>query len=195
MQTDLPPKDLGSIWRQQPPEEYKVSLKLIRFKAEQLARKTRSKFVANCGIAVALIVFDIWNFVSSPLLLQRIAFALAAAWALYVLIYAWRSIKPETLAEEAGYESCLSYALNELERNLKYSGRSGLTQAGLILFTLGICVAPFVHQLLSNPGQIGKSRPVLTLLLIWIVALIIMETRQRQKLRREISELSGLSRE
>ena len=128
-------------------------------------------------------------------MLQRIAFALAAAWALYVLIDAWRSIKPETLAGEAGYESCLSYALNELERNLKYSGRSGLTQAGLILFTIGVCVAPFVHHFLSNPEQIGKSTPVLTLLVIWIVALIVIEGRKRQKLRGEISELSGLSSE
>lgn len=61
MQNDPSRENLKDIWQHQSPEEYKVSLQLIRLRAQELARKTRLQFFTVCTAALALIAFDVWN--------------------------------------------------------------------------------------------------------------------------------------
>ncbi len=63
--------------------------------------------------------------------------------------------------------------------------------AGLVLFTIAVFGAPFIPWLLSNPEQLRRSVPVLSLLLIWIIVVGIMDAREKRRLRREIGELSS----
>lgn len=80
-----------------------------------------------------------------------------------------------------------------MKRHLKYSGRSGFTEGGLILSTLVVFIAPLVSHVVAKPELVRKSVPVVTLLLIWIVSFGIITDRRKQELRRELRELNGLN--
>ncbi len=88
MENEPSAKDPREIWQQQVLEKYKMSLEQLRLRAQQLAVKMHLRFLAVSGVGVSLIVFNVWNFKSSPYAFQRAGFVLAAAWALYTLIEA-----------------------------------------------------------------------------------------------------------
>ena len=189
MQNKAFEEDPRDAWQRQSPDEHKIALELIRLRAGQLAVKARLQFFAVIGLVFAVVVFSIWRLLVSPHSLQRAGFALAAGWAVYAAIKACQSIWPSTLARDAGSLTCLAFSRNELQRQLKYLGKTGGNITGPLVFTVLIFIAPIA---LDNPGALAKGMPVLVLFVVWLVSFVFIGRRDRQKLREELDILNRL---
>ncbi len=192
MPNDIPENDPKKIWLDQPTEasEMKLGKLLLRQKARELHTKTRHELSRTIALGALLAALSAYGVTWTDDTVARVAFGLAAAWALVGQYFLnrrmWRAPLPGDAALTSGLEFCRREVdgRRRLLRNVLRWGIGPLIPA-LGAFTWTIW----------DKGPMEKMAPFLTILAIWLVGTIVIRVRGERELQREIDELDQIESE
>jgi len=195
MRSDPPGNDPRTIWQNQPVEPSTMTLETIRRKARELHARTRRELLGSIATPLAVVVFSALGAAIFNDPLQRIAFALALAWALAGQYFLHRGMWFATLPGDAALISGLEFYRREIERRRYLFHRVLRWSIGPVLLAIGALLLPIVTGGIEERGAFLKMIPFLSLLVIWIAGVFVIRMRGQRELQREIEELNGLEKE
>jgi len=191
MPADLPNDNPKTIWQKQPTDSSHMTLDSIRKRSRELRRKTRremfgSIFVALFGVA-PLSGFGIVHTHSIGL---RLLFGCALLWAFAGQFALHRKLWSASAPGDAGLHSGLEFYRQELQRRQHFFRRVMPWSVGPLLLS----VAGFVLQLLDLAEAFNRPRnsviPFCVLFVVWLIAILVIRSRSRRDLERELAELA-----
>jgi hypothetical protein len=193
MPNDVPENDPKQIWLSQPtePSAMKLGQLLLQQRARELHAKTRRELFKNIAVAFLVIVMSVFGITWTNDPVPRVAFALAAAWALAGQYFLNRGMWLAPLPGDAALMTSIEFYRRAVE------GRRRLFRIVLGWF-LGPVVLASAGYVLSILGKVRLNlnmAPFLVLLGVWIIAVIVMRVRGQRELQREIDELDDIERE
>jgi len=195
MRNDPPGNDPRTIWQNQPVEPSTMTLETIRRKARELHARTRRELLGSIATPLAVVVFSALGAAIFNDPLQRIAFALALAWALAGQYFLHRGMWFATLPGDAALISGLEFYRREIERRRYLFRRVLQWSIGPVFLAIGALLLPIVTGGIEERGAFLKMIPFLSLLVIWIAGVFVIRMRGQRELQREIEELNGLEKE
>lgn len=194
MPNNLEPQDPRAIWQSQPTERPSMTLDLIHLKARQLQSQTRQQLLANTAIACFVMVISLICFwrVNEPVL--RFIFAIAMSWALveqYLLHqHIWPKLQPGESATETGlqfYRRAIAARRYASRRLLQWSiGPVILTVVGFLVALATIAI--------GSGTPLTRMLPFASLFVLWLVAVVAMNTKKQRELKHELEELEAHER-
>lgn len=184
MRSDSPQRDPKTIWKNQPTEPYTMTLEKIQDKARELHAKTRRGLLGN--LAVLFIVVILSGFGMQQFPAGKLPFALAITWGLIGLYFLNRGMWSSTTPGDAGLITGVDFYRQEIERRRALFRRVLLWSFGPMLLAIGTLVLVLV----KIGGAFAKVMPLITLVVVWIVAVFVVRMRQQHNLQREIDELN-----
>jgi hypothetical protein len=198
MRNDFSGNDPRSIWLHQPAEPSEMTLEKIRQKTQDLHAKTRRelfKAIAGPLTVAGICVFGL-RFPDPAL---RAALALAIAWSLSGQYFLNRGMWSAAAPAEAALRPGLESYRREVERRRFLFSRLLLWQLGPVIFAVAIFVVLIASLGMGNGRMLLKEAllnmtPFLTLIVVWVVAVFVIRTRQARELQREIEELNEIER-
>lgn len=175
-----------------------MTLEKIRQKTQELRAKTRRELIKS--IAGPLIVAAICGFAirfSDPVLRAILAFAIA--WSLTGQYFLNRGMWTATLPGDVALRTGLESYRREVERRRFLFSRIMLWQFGPVVFAIAILIVLIASLGTGNRGMpldeaLLKMTPFLTLIVMWIAAVVVLRRRQQRELQREIDELREIER-
>jgi hypothetical protein len=184
MPTDNDPRDL---WKNQPTEEYKMNIRLMKRRADELYASTRMDILVSLGAAVFFVLMMTWRF--GPLVnpVQHAAVALIATWVLSIA-YKFRhdiryAVPPDSVAA-AGVD----YYRSQLVKRRDHLRNAWMWHYPFVFATVGF-VASFAGEALASPRVLRNMTPFLTLLAAWLVLSVVLRRKRVQSIQTEIDEL------
>ena len=193
MQNDSPGNDPRKIWQNQPTEPSIMTLLLIRKKTRELHAKTRGELLRSLAGPLIVVVLGGFGLRFSDLVL-RVVFVVAMAWSIagqYFLNRGlWSGAKPEDAALTASLESYRQ----EVERRRFLFSRVLQWNLGPVLLVIAAWILMSVRMGVLDRTTLPKAAPFLTLLAVWLVAVVVIRIRQQRELQREIDDLDEIGR-
>lgn len=195
MRNNLQDDDPKTIWQSQPTEASTMSLVLIRQKARELRAKARRQLLGTLVVPVVVALFYAFCIQQFPQLrgLLHSLFALALAWSLVGLYFLHRGMRPGAMPGDAAFNTGLEFCRRELERQRDVLRLLLLWSFGPVVMALGTISLAFA--IVAGPDIFPKAAPLMTLMVAWIAAYLVIRVRQQRKLQREINELNNVERE
>lgn len=197
MQGDFPGDGPMNVWRNQPREKSKMTLRLMQRKSRDYRATTRKKLMGTLAGPLAtglLYVLGMRTFVSLRQLLQPL-FAFALVWSLVGLYFMTRSMWSAAMPADAGLSSGLEFCRKEVERQRDLLRRALLWSFGPVLLAIGTFILGLLMAGTKDRGIIPNGLPFLILVLVWIVAYFIVRLREKRALQRQFDELNEIERE
>jgi hypothetical protein len=193
MQNDYPGNDPKTVWQSQPTEPSAMTLLLIRKKTRELRANRRAELLKS--ISGPLIVLTLGGFgLGFPDPLLRPLFAFALAWSMAGLYFLHRGLWSAATPEDAALSASLESYRREVERRRFLFSRVVQWSLGPVLLVLGTWILLAVRMGILNRTTLPKAAPFLTLLAVWLVAVIVIRMRQQRDLQREIDDLDEIER-
>jgi hypothetical protein len=193
MQNDYPGNDPRAVWQNQPTEHSTMTSLLIRKKTRELHAKTRQELLKS--IAGPLIVIALGGFglrFSDPVL--RAVFAFAMAWSLAGLYFFNRGLWSELTPEDAASNVSLKSYRLEVERRRFLFSRALQWSLGPVLLAIAAWILLSVRMGILDRTTLPKAAPFLTLMAVWLAAVVVLRMRQQRELQREIDDLDEIER-
>lgn len=193
MRNDYPGNDPRTIWQNQPTELSQMTMLLIRKKTRELRAKTRGdllKSIAGPLMAVALGGFGLWF--PDPVL--RTVFAFAIAWSMAGLYFLNRGLWSRAKPEEAALSASLESYRREVERRRFLFSRVLQWNLGPALLVIAAWILLSVRMGILDRTTLPKAAPFLTLMAVWLAAVVVIRLRQQRELQREIDDLDEIER-
>lgn len=172
------------LWQGQPPEGARIVADVLRKRAEDAARKRRTERIGQTVRIVLLSAIAIGGIFYVDRTPQRIVFGIAALWNLAGLIGLWHGLR---YTESAELSSCVAFCRTELQRRRHSLQAVWLLQAGPVLLLIGGLIYPHLEFVV-------RMLPLLSMVGIWLIALVVMRRIQLRTIDREIEELKNLER-
>jgi hypothetical protein len=192
MQNDPSPNDPRTIWQNQPTEPSIMTLEVIRQKTRELHAKTRRALFGRMVMPL-VIVFLAASGARFHIPGLLTVFAFAIAWSLAGLYFVNRGMWSATLPGEAASGTGLDSYRREVERRRYLYGRFLMWTLGPLVLAIATFTLPLVIIGIKR-GVLLNMIPFLALLIIWIVGIFVVRTRDRRELQHEIDELSNIER-
>jgi hypothetical protein len=193
MRNDSPGEDPRTIWQNQPTEPSAMTLLLIRKKTRELHAKTRwelLKSIAGPVIVLALGGFFL-RFLDWPL---RVVFAFATVWSIAGQYYLNRGMWSAAMPADTALNTSFASYRREVERRRFLFSRVLQWNLGPVLVAIGTCILAGVRMGILNRTTLPKAAPFLTLMTIWLAAVVVIRIRQQRDLQREIDDLNEIER-
>ncbi len=194
MPSESPMNNPQAIWQNQPTERFRMKIEELRRKARR--RQTFDRLRAALGIVVGLILFAFFAHAflgARGGVVVRLGFGVLGLWSLFLAYQTYRWIWPGRPVPESTINATVQSYRSELEKRRDYAlhiwTRSGLA---FCFLGLGLVVIPGLMDALRHPKLFVNFAPLSILLAIWWAALLLIRRKNRQKLQREIEELSAL---
>lgn len=192
MANELPPDDLGEVWRTQSVEHTQMTLNEIREKARKLKRTTLFRNLREY-VAILIVVAFFGSSMGKYPPLMRAGAGLCIAGMLYVAYQLHRRGSAKTMAADLAPASCLDFHRRELERQRDllrgiWSWYLGPMIPGLALIAVAAGMA--------NPGHLKRvwvfegAYSAAVALAFYFVARL--NRRAAQRLQRQIDELDAM---
>jgi len=191
MPNDSAGSDAKTIWQNQPTEPSTMTLLLIRKKTRELDAKTRGELLRSISgpmIVVAIGAFSLRY--PDPVL--RAVFALAFAWSVAGQYFLNRGMWSRATPEDAALSTSLKSYRREVERRRFLFSRALQWYLGPVLLIIAAWILSFVRMGIFNRTTLPKAAPFLTLLAVWLGALVFIRMRGQQELQREIDDLDEI---
>ncbi len=189
MRNDFHDDDAKTIWQNQSTEAARVSLVLIRQKARQLQARRFHQRVDSLVVPLVIVFFYVFCMKQfaplRPLLHSLFAFALA--WSLAGLCFLHRGARPGGIPGDAGFSTGLEFCRREIERQREVSRRLLLWSFGPVVLAFGSILVAIA--MVAGVGIFSKAAPLMTLMVVWMAAYLVIRVGQQRKLQREIDEL------
>lgn len=193
-------QDPRKIWQNQPRETSKITMTLIRQRAQDLHAKTRRALINSVISHVAAFLGCIVGAVLSPSAGQRIAYAVGAIYAVAGATIIHRGMWTEPMAGDAGLTTGVEFCRKELGRHRALFSRGLVWVSGPLIFAVGAYLVPALVASVyanehANPRVLAKAIPFFALLGIWLVVMMFIRVKQRHGLQREIDDLNEIEKE
>lgn len=179
------------IWQSQPSGISTVTLeKMIRRRAEELHAKTGRELVGAIVSPAAVVGISGFGIAQGDNPMQRTAFAIATVWSIAGAFVMNRGMWSGARAAESASATGLAFYRREIKRRRYLFRRVMQWSVAPVVLALGALIA-----WLRERGPVTKMIPFLTLVVIWIAAVLAMRRIRREDLKREIDELNELEKE
>ena len=195
MPSEFPMNNPQAIWQNQPTERFKMKAEELRHNARR--RQTFYRLKAVLGIIGGLILFALFAHTFLGVrdrVVVRLGFGVLSLWSLYFVYQTYRWIWPGRPAPDTSISATVESYRSELEKRRDYAQhiwrRSGLT---FCFLGLGLVVIPGLMDALRQPTLLVSFAPLFALLVTWLAAFLLIRRRNRQKIQREIEELSAFA--
>lgn len=193
-------QDPRKIWQDQPREPSKITMTLIRQRAQDLHAKTRRTLINSVISHVAALLGCIVGTVLSPSPGQRIAYAVGAIYAVAGATITHRGMWTEPMAGDSGLTTGIEFCRRELERHRALFSRALVWVSGPLIFVAGAYLVPALVASVyanahANPRVLAKAIPFFVLLGVWLVVMMFIRVKQKHGLRREIDDLNEIEKE
>jgi hypothetical protein len=195
MPDNLQSDDPRQLWQGQVLESNRISLALIRQRAQMLQNRGKSQALGRLTTPVViglLYLFSVKSFSGqwSPL---HPLFAVALAWGITGAYFLRRSDSSKFTASNAGFSDGLKFCRDEVERQRRHlRGTLQWTFAPIL-----VAIASFLLALaeVSSAAMFVRATPLISLVILWIGAYFLLRMRQDRALRRELEDLAELENE
>jgi hypothetical protein len=168
-----------------------MTLLLIRKKTRELHAKTRGELLRSISgplIVVALGAFSL-RF-SEPAL--RAVFAFAFAWSVAGQYFLNRGMWSRATPEDAALSTGLKSYRREVERRRFLFSRALQWYLGPVLLVIATWILSAVRMGILDRTTLPKAAPFLTLMAVWLGALVFIRMRGQRELQREIDDLNEI---
>lgn len=180
------------LWQNQPQEESKMTLKLIRQRAQDLDARTRRELLGNLIVAVPITVGIAWfGYLHTHATALRIIFVAAAVWAALGQYFVHRGMWRATPPERSAMMTSLEFYRRAIKRRRNLLARLLQWNFAPIFLSLGALVV-LLTGIAQSMGKLRASLPFTILAVIWIVAVFVLRSRHQQELKREIEQLNEI---
>jgi hypothetical protein len=187
------PKDLGSVWRDQPEEKLPVNLEqFAKRRTRELYSSTRSEILTSIGAGVFFVALIGWRFASAHERLPplgSIGAITAIVWALITLYWfrdrIWRAGGPR---KDALAATGMEYYRNELQRRRDHLRNAWVWHGPLFLACL-VLVAIVAGKAFPGFDRLENTLPLFVLLAVWTGFGIRCRRLQADAMQREIGEI------
>jgi hypothetical protein len=193
MQNESHGDDPRAIWQNQPTEPSTMTLLLLQKKTRELHAKTRGELLK--GISGPLIVVALGSFglrFADPVL--RVLFGFAIAWSMAGQYFLNRGMWSAAAPGDAGLSTGLKSYRQEVERRRFLFSRALQWILGPVLLVLATWIVLAVRMGILDHTTLPKAVPFLTLMVVWLVAVVVIRMRQQRDLQREIDDLNEIER-
>ena len=116
-------RDAQRLWRDQPREEYQMSVESVRAKAERLEQRVRSVNIATAGLFVAVISLELWQIARSREVLERVGDSLTIAAFVYVAFRFRGSVAVQSMPAGLGLTGSVHFYRDQLARRRDLSSQ------------------------------------------------------------------------
>ena len=189
MPNDPTANDMRSIWQNQTKETSKVSLELIRYKAQQLEGVLRRQVMAVYVVVLLIVAASVFISWRIDQIFIRIGAGVLALWAVSLGYQTSKGVWPGRLAPDATLRASLDFYRQELERQRFYLRTAGKTLWPVLLST-ALFVTPAAR---ARPESLVKMVPFLIIMAAWAIALVVLVRRKLRIAQKEIDELNRLT--
>lgn len=195
MPNNLHDDALKAAWQKQPTETSAMSLILIRQKARALRAKTRRQMLGTLTVPLVIVFFYVFCIKQFPNVREMVhaLFAFALAWSIAGLYFLNRGGRSGEMPGDAGFTMGLEFCRREIERILYYFHRDLLWAFGPVL--LAIATLLTVLAVTAGTTFFLSAMPLMTVVVLWIAAYLLIRARQQRAFRRERDELNGIENE
>lgn len=184
-------KRVQSVWQTQPIEEMKVSLSVMRERAERHRQAARQKVFTGFAVGLLLAVFFGYTALKPRDPFMQVGFSLLAVWAVYFAVLQYWSIWPRQADGELGAATGLDTYRNELERAKEHSQHIWRVIVPLLL-SIAVTFLPLIRDANANPRVLMNGLPFFTLLAVWMVLIVRVRRRELIRLQAEIDAVNTL---
>lgn len=195
MPNNREPQDPRTIWQSQPTERPSMTLDSIHLKARQLQEQTRQQLLANTAIACFVVIISLICFwrVQEPVL--RFIFAIATSWALveqYLLHrHIWPNLQPGDSATDTGFQ----FYRRAIEARRYVSRRLLQWSIGPVILTVVGFLVALATIAIGSGTPLTRMLPFASLFVLWLVAVVAINTKKQRELKRELEALEAYERE
>lgn len=193
MQNDSQGNNARKVWQNQPTEPTTMTLLLIRKKTRELHAKTQGELLRN--LAGPLIVVAVGGFglgFSDPVL--RVVFACAIGWSIAGQYFLNRGLWSGAKPEDAALTVSLASYRREVERRRFLFSRVLQWNLGPVLLVIAAWLVMSVRTGVLDRTTLPNAAPFLTLLAVWLAAVVFIRIRQQRELQREIDDLDEIEK-
>lgn len=191
MSDDAGERGAKAAWQNQQTETDTMAIETIRAKLKAMqAKYRRSLYLAAAATAAGLILTAIeWRTLPDPVTRAGIAL-MAAGW----LVFLYQHYHRTTARFEVEYSTASAGFLRGLLSDALRTTQGGWVRLALPLVP-GLAVL-LTAQVLKHPAfSWTQYAPILLLLVLWLIAMPILQRRAGRRIRREIDELDALRAE
>jgi len=180
-----------TIWQSQPGGVSAVTLeKMMRRRAQELHGKTGRELLGSIVSPVTVVGISAYCIAQGDNLMQRAAFAVATAWSILGAYIVNRGMWRGTRFQDAASATGLTFYRREVERQRHLFRCVMQWSFAPVVLAVGALIA-----WLRDRGPVSKMIPFLTLVAIWIAAVLVMRKTRRDDLQREIDDLNEIEKE
>lgn len=160
--------------------------------AERLAARRRDERNKQVFATVFLIAFAIAWWSRYGGLYEAIALTLAVIW--FAAGQAKQGFTRGTTAPpaDAGHRVTISFLREQLQRKQEQLRPMWL---GPVALVIAVIISPVVQAIARNPVMLRNAAPFFGLLAVWLLLLIIQQSKKHRELRKELADLSALERQ
>ncbi len=170
-----------------------MTMLLIRKMTRELHAKTRGELLRSIFaplIVVALGSLGLW-FADRA---SRAVFAFAIVWSMAGTYFLNRGLWSAAAPEDAGLNASLASYRGEVERRRFLFSRVLQWNLGPALLVIGTWILMSVRIGILNRTTLPKAAPFLTLMAVWLAAIVVIRIRQQRDLQREIDNLNEIEK-
>lgn len=164
--------------------------KMIRRRAQELRNRTGRELVGTLVSPAIVAGISGFGIAQGDNPMQRAAFAIATGWSVAGAFVMNRGMWSGKRAENGASATGLAFYRREIERQRYVFGRVMQWSFAPVVLALGGLIA-----WLRERGPVAKMIPFLTLVVIWIAAILVMRRTRREDLEREIDTLNDIEKE
>jgi hypothetical protein len=188
-----PDDDPRKIWQSQPKEPTEMTLKMIRWKVQELHAKTRKQLVGS--LVMPIVIIGLYGYATKQFNYPVVQwlFALAIVWSLAGVYFLNRGMWSAAMPGDAALSTGLEFYRREVERRCDLFRRVlWCSFLPIVLF-----IGTFILAVAKSGGSktLPKAMPFITLVVVWIGAVFVLRMREQHELRREIDELNEIEKE
>lgn len=172
-----------------------MTLDLIHFKAHQLQSQTRQQVLANTAIACCVVIISLICFwrVQEPVL--RFIFAVATSWALVEQYLLHRHIWPRLQPGDSATDSGLQFYRRAMADRRYVSRRLLQWSIGPVILTVVGFLVALATIAIGSGTPLTRMLPFASLFVLWLVAVVAINTKKQRELKRELEALVAYERE
>ncbi len=197
MRSDLPGDDPKAIWQGQPTEASKMTLEMIQKRVQVSESKRRRVLFASIVVTLEVIAASGFSIMRAQNEGLRLLSALAIAWVLVGQGFLHREMWPQTsLQRDATLDTGLVFYRRELERHRSLTRRGLQWSFGPVVLSIVVLIAVFLGMGGNHLSRslLISALPFTALFVVWIIAFLLLRTRQQRKLLREVDDLNDIER-
>jgi Flp pilus assembly protein TadB len=186
------PNDPKSIWQNQPTEPFKMTVRMIRRRTQQLRTKTRRELLNSMVVSLFVVGLSIFGITRVHGAALRGIFVLTIGWTLAAQYFVYRGSLADSKQSDFSLNTSLQSYRREVERQRDLSSSFLVWTFGPIVL-VGSSMSALLFAVVRPHGFLLNTIPFFILLGSWFIVFVIRMQEQRH-LQREIRELNEIER-